>query len=191
MRSKTGITALLPKVIAGDRDAADRLSRLVYEDLRQMASQLFKRERSNHTLQPTVIANDALMRLLGTKNVAWEDRAHFYRFAARNMRQVLVDYARQKNAERRRPPGERVCMDDVASLLEPGQAVDVERLDEALQALERLSELAERQAQGVVLRVFGSLSDDQVAFLLGVSETTAKNDWRAARAWLRVELAEA
>lgn len=189
MNTESHVTTLLGRVSGGDQAAADELAKLIYADLHLLAERIFRREKPGHTLQPTVLVNDALLRLLGARDVTWRDRVHFYAFAARNMRQVLLDYARHKNAGIRRPTGERVCIDDVADLLGKRGQIDVEDFEASIAALEHLSELAQRQAAGVVLRVYAGLTDQEVAQVLGCSETTAKNDWRAARTWLRAQLA--
>lgn len=182
------ITSLLGRITAGDKAAEDELTRFIYADLRNIAERIFSGERPGHTLQPTVLVNEALVRLLGVRDINWRDRVHFYAFAARNMRQILLDYARKKKADIRCPKGERLCIDDVVDLLGERRQIDVEHLDGALAALERLSGVAQRQAAGVVLRVYAGLTDREVAEAIGCAETTAKNDWRAARAWLRAEL---
>jgi RNA polymerase sigma factor (TIGR02999 family) len=200
MAFESRIGALLPRVSAGDRAAAEELSRLVYDDLHAIAVRMFRRERVGHSLQPTILVNDALQRLLGATNVTWKDRAHFYAFAARNMRQVLLDYAKYKGAIKRKPPGERVplddvadslvspavCIDDVSDLLGTGQPIDVAKLESVIDALATTSPAGKRQADGVILRAYaGEMTDEEVAYVLGVSESTAKEDWRFAKAWFR------
>jgi len=177
---------LLRRAGSGDREAENELLPLIYHELKLMAEALFRHERRGHTLQPTIVVHDALMRLLRAKNISWSDKAQFYRYAARNMRQILIDYA--KYHKPRTPPGQLVMIDDVADLLGTGEPVVIEQLDDVLQTIEKISALSQRQVQGIILRVYCGLTDHEVAEILGLSETQAKNDWRFARALIRDQL---
>lgn len=171
------ITTLLQVLPKGDPGVRDELARLVYDELRMVAGRQFSREGRAQSLQPTMLVHDAFMRLLKAESVSWQDRAHFYAFAARNMRQVLVEHARSRGKDA------PLQLADVADLRSDGLAIDATKLEQALEALARLDP---RQAQVVTLRFFATMTVEETALVLGVSERTVKNDWRAARAWLRV-----
>jgi RNA polymerase sigma factor (TIGR02999 family) len=180
------VTEILARLNAGDDSAAGELFPLVYEELRALADSFFRQFRPGDTMQPTALAHDAYLRLVAATDQQWENRAHFHAVAARAMRQLLLDYARSRRAQKR--GGEawrRVTLDDALASVE-SQTVDVLVLDETLG---RLAVLNERQAQIVEMRVFGGLTIDETAVALGVGPTTVKSDWLIARAWLRREVA--
>ena len=182
-------------------DAVARLLALVYAELRKNAARHLRAERPDHTLQPTALVHEVYLRLLAgdggassgdvkaSGGPAWQNRAHFYGIAARCMRQILVDHARERNALKR---GNGRVLQPLTMAIEveapePGHLgqVDVSALDDALT---RLAEVDPFQAQVVELRFFGGLNVDEAAEALGVSGTTVKRAWRVARAWLRREL---
>ncbi len=178
------VTRLLADWRQGDAHALGRLIPLVYAELRRRAAGQLARERGGHTLQPTALVHEALVRLLGHDQRAWHDRAHFLAVAARVMRMVLVDHARARRAQKR-GGGERITVrDDLAVAARP--EIDVAALDDALT---RLEELDARQAKIVELRFFGGLSVEQTAEALDVSPATVKREWRMAKAWLHAQLA--
>lgn len=169
----------------GDPGAFDRLVPIVYDELRRLAGAYLRRERVDHTLQPTALAHEAWLRLVDATRVAWRDRAQFLAIAARTMRQILVDHARAHQAQKRGGDAVRVTLSDTpAGVGRPD--LDVLAVEEALQAL---AELDERKARVVELRFFGGLTETEAAHALGVSQTTVENDWRFARAWLSGRLA--
>lgn len=177
------VTQILKAMRAGDATAADRLLPLVYAELHRIAEAYMRRERPDHTLQATALINEAYMRLVG-EEIDWNDRGHFIGLAAHVMRRVLVDYARQHNAERRAGGLQRVEMED-------NLAISPERLDEVLfldTAMERLKEKSPRQAQVVELKYFGGLSVEQIAAALDVAPRSVKRDWSLARMFLYREL---
>ena len=177
------VTQLLKAMHAGDPAAADRLLPLVYSELHRLAQAYMRRERPDHTLQATALINEAYLRLAG-EDIDWNNRAHFIGLAAHVMRQVLVDYARQHNAERRAGGLQRVEMND-------DLAVSPDRLDEVAsidQALTRLAAHNPRQARVVELRYFGGLSVEQIATILEVAPRSVKRDWSLARIFLAREL---
>ena len=177
------VTRLLKALSAGDATASDRLLPLVYNELHRIASAYMRRERPDHTLQATALINEAYLRLVG-EDIDWSNREHFIGLAAHVMRRVLVDYARQHNAERRAGGLQRVAMED-------NLAISPERLDEVLfldQAMEKLKEKSPRQAQVVELRYFGGLQVEQIAAALGVASRSVKRDWSLARMFLYREL---
>jgi RNA polymerase sigma factor (TIGR02999 family) len=176
------LTAILGAVRAGNSDARDRLVRAIYGELRRTAGGLMRRERPDHTLQPSALVHEALLRLLSGQALAdAPDRRYLFAAAAQAMRQVLVDHARRHRAAKR--PGNRVRVPlDQALVAFEEQGLDVLALHEAL---EQLALAHPRPAQVVELRFFGGLSVPEVAEALGVSDTTVEGDWRFARAWLR------
>jgi len=179
------LTALLNAARGGGEDTKDRLVRAVYGELRRMAADFMRRERTDHTLQPSALVNEAVIRLLdgGVLGKA-QDRRHLFAAAAQAMRQVLVDHARTRNAAKRAGGRGRVPLDDVLAYFE-AQHLDVIALNEAV---DRLFTLDERQGLVVVLRFFAGLSISEVAEALDVSAATVEGDWRVARAWLRSQL---
>jgi RNA polymerase sigma-70 factor (ECF subfamily) len=177
------VTRLLKAIHDGDSDAAEDLLPLVYAELHRIAAAYMRREREGHTLQATALINEAYLRLVG-EDIEWTNRAHFIGLAAHVMRRVLVDYARQHNAERRAGGLKRVEMDD-------NIAISPERLDEVLFLDEALAKLAAnnpRQVRVVELRYFGGLSVDQIAEILNVAPRSVKRDWALARIFLFGEL---
>jgi RNA polymerase sigma factor (TIGR02999 family) len=179
------LTALLAEVRAGSAEARARLIVAIYGEMRRMAGAFMRRERPDHTLQPSALVNEALLRLLsGHVLVEAADRRYLFAAIAQAMRQVLVDHARRRKASKRPSRRSRVPLDwALADLDERG--LDVLALHDVL---ERLARTHPRQAQVVELRFFGGLSVPEVADTLGVSDTTVESDWRFARAWLRGQL---
>lgn len=180
------VTGLLQEWSAGEPAALDRLAPLVYAELRRLARRAMGRERTDHTLEATALAHEAFVRLLPQQDVSWQNRAHFFAIAARMMRRVLTDYARQRAAERRPPAAARVTLTGVAAALGEGPDPDALAVH---QALEQLAALDARPAEIVQLRFFGGLTNEEVAHVLDLSVATVERDWRFARAWLRRELA--
>lgn len=161
----------------------------VYDELRRLAESFMRRERTNHTLQPTALVNEAFVRLADKTIAAAQGREHFIALAAETMRRVLVDHARTHNAAKRGgPPGQRTRLACEDELPAPAVEVDVLALDDALR---KLSLLDERHARVVELKYFGGLSVEQIAGLLNVGTRTVEADWALARAWLRRELGQA
>lgn len=178
------ITALLEAHASGDPDALDDLFPLVYEELRRMASRRMQGERSDHTLQTTALVHEAYVELVDLNDVDWQNRRHFFAVAARVMRNVLVDYAVKRNAQKRGGDRNRVPLE------EQDGAVSVV-LDDVLavhQALDRLETVDERQVRVVECRFFAGLTIEETANVLGISTATVGRDWRVARAWLNREL---
>jgi RNA polymerase sigma factor (TIGR02999 family) len=186
------ITRLLKAWGRGDSAALDRLTPLVYEQLHLMARSYMRRERPGHTLQATALVNEAFLRLIDTRDLAWTDRAHFFAVCARMMRRILVDAARSRAAIRR---GGQVERADHASAINldhlPGPGTETSAqicaLDEALSALARIDR---RRAQVIELRFFGGLTVEETGHVLQISPQTVMRDWRLARAWLARELSQ-
>ena len=179
------IQALLAELQAGDTQAARRLMPLVYDEFREIAARYLRRERGNHTLQPTALVNEAYLRLIDQSRVQWQGKTHFFAVGAQAMRRVLVDHARSRERLKRGGQRARVTLDEAVAL-SPERDEDVLALDEAL---EKLAALDDRQARIVELRFFAGLNVEEVAQLLGVSKRTVEGDWTMARAWLHRELA--
>jgi RNA polymerase sigma-70 factor (ECF subfamily) len=174
------VTRLLQAWRTGDAQARDELLSVVYEELKRQAASYMRRERRDHTLQPTALVHEAFLRLTRQHGVNWQNRAHFFAIAAQMMRRILVDHARERSAAKRPSPDQRASLDeDIASTLPPD--VEVLMLDSALN---ELAALDARQAQIVELRYFGGLGEQEVAAALSVSRATVTREWQAARAWL-------
>jgi len=178
------ITRLLKEWSDGDRRALDRLTPLVYEELRHQAARYLRRERPGHTLQTTALINEAYLRLIDAKDVHWQSRAHFFAIAANLMRRILVDHARRRDADKRGGSQVRVQFDEALAVADETD-VDLLAIDEAL---DRLAAIDPQQARVVELRFFSGLSVEETAAALGVSAKTVKRDWSVARAWLRREI---
>ncbi len=173
-------TQLLSRAAGGDPSATDKLIAVVYDDLRKVARRYLSRERPDHTLQPTALVHDAYLRLVNQKGLDYQSTTHFRALAAREMRRVLIEEARAHKAQKRGGGWVRLELEELGLALE-GQAVDVLDLDEAL---EKLSGLDSRQGRIVELRFYGGLSVPEIASELGVSDSTVKGSFRAAKAWL-------
>jgi RNA polymerase sigma factor (TIGR02999 family) len=183
------ITSLLKAWGGGDRSALDRLTSLVYDDLKRVARRYARQERAGHTLQGTALVNEAYLRLVDVAGVDWRDRHHFFAVAARMMRRILIDAARAHGAQKR--GGGAEFEDHSAIDFDQFTAAASERarefcaLDDALTAL---SQLDPRRASVIELRFFGGLSVEETAEVLQVSPQTVMRDWKLARAWLTAQL---
>ena len=178
------ISHLLKEWSAGDREALDRLTPLVYEELRHQAARYLRRERPGHTLQTTALIHEAYLRLIDAKDVDWQSRAHFFAVAANLMRRILVDHARRRDAGKRGGSHVRMQLDEALAVSKEAD-VDLLAIDEAL---DRLATIDPQQARVVELRFFSGFSVEETAAALGVSPKTVKRDWSVARAWLRREI---
>jgi RNA polymerase sigma factor (TIGR02999 family) len=180
MADRSGtVSQLLQAWGRGDLRAREDLVPLVYRELRRQAAAYLRRERRDHTLQPTALVHEAYVRLMGQRRVTWRNRAQFFGVAAHIMRRVLVDHARERLAAKR-PGGVRVTLDDGVGAVQPPDC-ELLMLDEALQELARIDE---RQAHIVQLKYFGGLSEEEVAAVLSLSRATITREWQSARAWL-------
>ena len=180
MLAPPDITGLLDDWGRGDSRALDRLVPLVYAELRRVAARQLRLERDGHSLQPTALVHEAYLRLVDQRQVHWQNRAHFFAVSAQVMRRILVDHARRRKAAKRGDDVERVPLEqDVAT--PASDVISVLALD---RALGRLADVDQTLARIVELRAFGGLTIDEAAHVLKVSPSTAKRDWRTARAWL-------
>jgi RNA polymerase sigma factor (TIGR02999 family) len=178
------VTSLLGRIRRGDGDAFNELFPLVYAELRRIAAREMRRERSGRTLQTTALVHEAYLRLLKDASLSLDNRAHFLGVAAHAMREILIERARARAAQKRGGGALRVTLDESVSPA-PDVSIDVLALDEALQ---RLARLDNRHAQVVELRYFGGLSVEETAAALNLSPATVKRAWTLARAWLFREL---
>ena len=178
------ITALLGDWSRGDRAALDQVLPLVYAELRRVARRQLRKERSDHSLQPTALVHEVFIRLVDQRQVDWQNRAHFFGVAATVMRRILVDHARRHGASKRGEGVPRVPIDEARDVA-ASDGMPILALD---QALDRLEKVDAELARIVELRAFGGLTIDEAAHVLNVSPSTAKRDWRTAKAWLTREL---
>ena len=176
---ESDVTVILRAWTDGDSRALDRLTPLVYHELRRLAGRYMRGERENHSLQVSGLVNEAYMRLVDYRRMQWRDRAHFFAVSAQLMRRILVDYARRSNLKRGAGIPHLVLDEIVGTANEP--AVDLIALDDALDALATLDP---RKAQVVEMRFFAGLSVDETAEVLQVSAVTVMRDWQTAKAWL-------
>ena len=168
----------------GGTGASPELFAMAYAELRRLAAVALRRERPEHTLQPTALVHEAFMRLAGVDDARWNDRDHFIAAAARVMRRVLVDHARSREALKRGEGDSVLPLEDI-DVPAATTAIDLTALDDIL---ERLATLDPRQARIVELRFFGGLTVEETAALVGTSPRTVKREWQMARAWLAREL---
>lgn len=185
MQSPDGITQLLVRWGSGDQTALDKLMPLVHSELRRLAGNYLRRERQEHTLQPTALVNEAYLRLVDQRSAKWQNRAHFYGIAAQLMRRILVDHARAKHAEKRGGSDQQRLSITSAKGLSTKPDMDVLALHEAL---EELATIDPQQERIVELKFFGGLSIEETAEVMGVGHATVERDWKMARAWLRRRL---
>lgn len=178
------LTGLLIEWRQGDQAALDRLTPLVYDEIRRIAHRYVQREREGHTLQTTALINEAYLRLAGAKDIDWQNRAHFFAVTAQVMRHILIDHARRRRYVKHGGEVQHIpfdlAMTEAVQMSQP-RAAELVALDEAL---DELAKLDPRKSRVVELRYFGGLSLEETAEVLGISEMTVRRDWRAAKAWL-------
>ncbi len=183
-RSASEITGLLQEWNSGDPDARERLLPFVYDELRRQARSLMSRERIDHTLQPTALVHEVFVRISEQAGVEWKDRSHFYGFASRLMRQILVDHARKHATAKRGKNPIHFSIDDLQ--------VPVEQRADAIlilnDVLDRLEALDAQQAKVVEMRFFAGMNNKEIAEGLNISERTVGREWEMARLWLAREL---
>jgi RNA polymerase sigma factor (TIGR02999 family) len=182
--AQSEVTTLLHRLNAGDNSAAEQLVTLVYDELRRLAGAFMRRERFDHTLQPTALVHEAWLRLVEQREWSIKNRSHFFGMAAQMMRRILVDHARAAKAEKRGGGQASVSLENalVVAIEHPIELLDVHR------AMERLYQLDQRRAGVAEMRFFGGLSVEEIAEISGVAPRTVKRQWRSARAWLSREL---
>ena len=175
------ITQLLKSAQEGNRQSLDDFLPLVYDELKKIAAYKISLERSNHTLQATALVHEAYLRLIDQHSVNWQNRAHFFAIASEMMRRILVNYAESHNAKKRGDGKTLISLDDAENLAIAENEVDLIFLDNALN---ELADFDENQARIVEMKFFGGLTNEEVAEVLGISDSTVKREWRMARAWL-------
>jgi RNA polymerase sigma factor (TIGR02999 family) len=181
---KGEITLLLDRLAEGDRSAEEALMPRVYVELHRLAMARLKSERPGHTLQATALVHEVYLRMCRSEDLKCQDRAHFFRIAARLMRRILVDYARQHNAKKRCDGLPPQALDNTIAVSTGEFAVALE-VDELL---EKLAAFSPRQAQVIEMRFYGGLSEEEIAIALGKHVRTIRRDWLMARAWLHQQL---
>lgn len=177
------VTRLLANWNRGDADAREALMPVVYGELRRLAASYLRRERSDHTLQPTALVHEAYLRLVDQKNVQWQDRSHFFAITAQLMRRILVDHARGHLADKRGSGAPKVPLTE-AIIMSQERPAELIALDESLT---RLAAVDPQQGRVVELRVFAGLTVEETAEVLQISPATVKRDWSMAKAWLLQE----
>ena len=182
--ARADVTQLLQQWSSGQEQALDRLLPQIHDELRKLAASYLRRERPDHTLQPTALVNEAFLKLVDQRTAKWQNRAHFFGIAAQAMRRILVDHARAHAASKRGGAARKVPFDD-AKLIGRGVDVDLLALDEALT---RLAALDPQQSRIVELRFFGGLTMEESAEVMHISPATVGREWRMAKAWLSAEL---
>ena len=185
MASEHELTELLSAWANGDAAALERLTPLVYDELRRIARQQMRREGEGHTLQPTALVNEAFLRLVGGGERRWQDRRHFYAVCAQTMRHILTDHARAALRQKRGGGVIHLPLEAAANAASQPAAVDHVVLDDALKALDRLDP---RKVRIVELRYFLGLGIEETATALGVSPMTVRREWTRAKAWLLREM---
>jgi RNA polymerase sigma factor (TIGR02999 family) len=178
------ITGLLLAWDNGESGALERLTPLVYQELRRLARGYLRGERAGHPLQTTDLINEAYLRLIDVGRMRWQNRAHFFAISAQLMRRILVDFARARHNLKRGGGAQQVSLDEALTIF-PEPSAELVALDEALTALARFDE---RKSKVVELRFFGGLTEEEIAEVLQVSPRTVSSDWSLARAWLQREL---
>lgn len=174
------LTLWLRRMSQGDAEAAEVVANSVYKELKRLARSVMSHEYRTHSLQPTLLVNEAFLRLIRGEPIQWQDRQHFYVLAGRMMRRIVIDHFREKDASKRPPARLQLSLDDVVVISE-------ERSQEALiidEALDQLAAFDARAAQVVELRYFAGLTIEEIAEVLKKDPRTVKRDWRVARAWL-------
>jgi RNA polymerase sigma factor (TIGR02999 family) len=184
MDNAQDVTQLLADWSEGNDAALDKLTSVVYEELRRLAHRYMHGQRPDHTLQTTALANEAYLRLVDQTRPGFQNRSHFFAVAAKAMRQILLNHARDQRRQKRGGGASKVEL-DMAALVSPEHTKTVLDVDDAL---ERLALLDDRKARIVELKYFGGLQEDEIASVLKVSAVTVRRDWRFARAWLYTEL---
>ncbi len=182
------VTALLAELCQHNEDAVGTLLPMVYDELRQLAQRQLRGQPANHTLNTTALVHEAYIKLVNQQGSTWKDKAHFFSVAAIAMRQILINYAHRRKAQKR--GGGQVLATFEESLM-GGESTKAEELIALDEALDRLKAFNERQSQVVTYRFFGGLTHEEIAEVLEVSVPTVRRDWRIAKAWLVRELGEA
>lgn len=179
------VTEMLARLSEGDKEVVNRIFPLVYDELKKLAGNYLRKERSHHTLQPTALVHEAYLRLVDNTRISWQNRAHFLGMGATLMRQILIDHARKHRAEKRGGKDENLQLDETFAIVGENNSnerqIDLIALDDALK---KLAEFDLQKSKIVEMRYFGGLTNEEAAEVLGVSEITVKRHWRLAKTWL-------
>ncbi|MBV6497678.1 MAG: RNA polymerase subunit sigma-70 [Acidobacteria bacterium] len=175
-----GVTGILVRLSDGDKDAVNDLLPFVYDELRRLAGNYLRQERSDHTLQPTALVNEAYLKMVDITQISWQNKAHFVAVAANQMRRILVDHARRRNAFKRGGEFHILTLNDEIDKA-ADETTELIELDDALNELAKMDAV---KAQIVEMRYFGGLTMEEVAEVLGVSVITVKRHWKMTKAWL-------
>ncbi|MBI1849316.1 MAG: sigma-70 family RNA polymerase sigma factor [Planctomycetes bacterium] len=184
MNPTDAVTRFLDEWRQGDATVLPKLLAVLYDEMHRIAERQLRHERSDHTLQPTALVHEAYLRLVDQRSQNFENRAHFLAVASTAMRRVLMQHARGRDAQKRGGGRVQVTLGDVAGAFEE-RATDLVALDDALERLEQFDPVKSRIVE---LRFFGGLTIEEIADVLGIATRTVERDWRAARAWLKVEV---
>lgn len=185
--SNTEITLLLNELQSGNRETINMILPIVYNELRKLASKYLSKEYSNRTIQTTELVHEAYLKLIGSTDISWQNRAHFFAIASNAMRQILVDNARKRNANKRGDRKNKISLDE-APTISVQTDEQVLALDDALKKLQTVDE---RSCKIVELRYFSGLTIEETAEFLEISPATTKRDWNFAKAWLYREMQSA
>lgn len=181
------ITQMLLELTEGNQEVVNKILPHIYDELRRLAGGYLRRERSDHTLQPTALVHEAYMKLIDQNRVKWKNRAHFFGIAAQVMRRILLDHARKHQADKRGGEAEILPLEEEILVVSHDKSAELIALDDALEAL---AQLDPQKARVVELRYFGGLSIEETAEVTGVSVPTVNRQWRMAKAWLYSQLAK-
>lgn len=180
------ITQMLLELTDGNKEVVNQILPHIYDELRKLASSYLRKERSNHTLQPTALVHEAYMKLIDQNRVQWQNRAHFFGIAAQVMRRILMDHARKHTADKRGGEFEKLPIEEEILIVSQDKSSELIALDEAL---EELAKIDPDKAKIVELRYFGGLSIEETAEVMGVSVPTINRHWKMAKAWLYSQVA--
>ena len=183
-KNSQNITLLLNQISDGNSLAINQILPLVYNELRKISSKYLRDEYRQHTLQTTELVHEAYIKLIGSNNLSWESRSHFYGIAAKSTRQILVDYARKRKSQKRGEGKTELTLDEAHFIIGESE----EQLLSLNDALDKLETLEERSSKIVELRFFSGLSIEETAKVLNISVATVKRDWKFAKAWLYREI---
>ncbi len=184
--SPSEITQMLMELTDGNQDVVNHILPHIYDELRRLAGSYLRKERSDHTLQPTALVHEAYMKLIDQRHVKWQNRAHFFGIAAQVMRRILMDHARKHLANKRGGDAEKLPLEEEILVVSHDKSADLVALDDALLELAKFDP---QKAKVVELRYFGGLSIEETAEVIGISVPTVNRHWRMAKAWLYSELA--
>ena len=183
--SPNEITRMLIELTDGNQEVVNQILPHIYDELRRLAGTYLRKERSNHTLQPTALVHEGYMKLIDQRQVKWQNRAHFFGIAAQVMRRILMDHARKHLANKRGGDAEILPIEEEILVVSHDKSAELVALDDALQ---QLAEVDPQKARIVELRYFGVLSIEETAEVVGISVPTVNRHWRMAKAWLYSEL---